>query len=127
MQGRPRLIGRLAWAGVAALAGLVAIGFAITAATVALAHAFGMAVAAAIMTAPPAALAGVGYYLARRPAHAAQDQGPRELLAVRLARELIRKQPLSAVALFGAIGFVAARRPDAAADIGRGIARLMTP
>ena len=127
MVGGRGFISRLAWAGVALLAALVAVGFAITAATVALAYAFGMPIAALIMIAPAAALAGVAYYQARRAPPHTDGEAPREQLAVSMARELIRKQPLSAVALFGAIGFVAARRPEAAAEVGRGIARLMTP
>ncbi len=116
---------RLAWAGVAMLAALVALGFAITAATLALAGALGVLAASAIMTGVLAALAALGVYLAWRAPQTAGEDRSNEPLAVRLARDLIRKQPLSAVALFGAIGFVAARRPSAAAEIGRGVARLM--
>jgi hypothetical protein len=119
------MMGRVASAGVATIAAIAALGFAVTAATLALANVFGMLVASAIMTALLAAIAATGVYLAWREPRSNGEEGSTEPIAMRLAREVIRKQPLSAIALFSAIGFAAARRPSAAADIGRGVARLM--
>jgi hypothetical protein len=122
------MIGRLAWAGVAAVAALATLGFAAAAATLVLAYFFGIMIAAAVMTAVLAALAALGAWLAVRVPHSDDEDGESgEHLAVRLGREMIRKQPLSAVALFGALGFVVAKRPSAAAEIGRGVAKLMLP
>jgi hypothetical protein len=120
------LRGRIAWAGVAAIAGLTALGLATTAAAVALTQRLGLPAAFAILATSFAAVAALGIYLAWRAPYADSDDGARDLVAVRLARDLVRKQPLSAMALFGVVGYMAARRPEAAADIGRGVARLMS-
>ena len=69
---------RLAWAGVAVIAALVATGFAITAATVALAGVVGTPAAVLMMVVPLSALAALGGYLAWRapPAAACTPQPP---------------------------------------------------
>jgi predicted lysophospholipase L1 biosynthesis ABC-type transport system permease subunit len=114
---------RLAWAGAAVAAALAAFGFAVTSATLALSHYLGFLAAISIMTAVLAACAAGGFWFAlRKPV---SEEGEREPLALALARDMIRRQPLSAVALFGALGFAVARRPRAAAEIGRGFAKLM--
>jgi hypothetical protein len=120
------MIKRFAWAGLAAFAVLAALGFAAAAATLALAQLFGVLIAASVMTLVLAGLAGTGAWLALRDPQG-KDVDQKELLAVRIAREVIRKQPMSAVALCGALGFAVARRPAAAADIGKGVAKLMLP
>ncbi len=114
---------RLAWAGVAIVAALVALGFAATAATLALTHYFGLLIAFSIMTGVLTVAAGAGFWLAVR--KRATDDGEQEPLIMSLARDMIRRQPLSAIALFGALGFAVAKRPQAAAELGRGVAKLV--
>jgi hypothetical protein len=117
------MIGRLAWASVAIAAALAALGLAATAATLLLADAFGMLVAAAVMSGVLAVLAALGFWAALR--HGRQGAHEPELLVVSIARDVIRRQPLSAVALFGALGFAIGKRPQVAAEIGRSLAKLM--
>ena len=118
------MIGRLIWASVAFIAALATFGFAISAVTLALVEAFGVvtavaSVAALLLTLTVLSVAFVLY------APWKDDEETDEIMAVRLARDVIRKQPLSAVALMGAVGFAAAKKPKEAADIGRGITRLL--
>lgn len=119
------MIDRLAWAAIAIVAAIAALGFAATTATLLLAQAFGVLIAASVMSAVLALLAGISFWAAMRHAHGRGKGAEGELLVVSLARDLIRKQPLSAVALLGALGFALGKRPQAAAEIGRSLAKLM--
>ncbi len=119
------MIDRLAWTGVALVAALVAVGFAATVATLLLAQAFGMLIAAAVMSAAFASIAGLAYWAAMRHVRHHGGGAEPELLVVSLARDVIKRQPLSAVALFGALGFALGKRPQAAAEIGRSLAKMM--
>lgn len=114
---------RLAWAGVAVLAALVAFGFAVTSATLALSHYLGLLAAVSIMTAALAAAAGGCLWFALR--KRVDDGGEEEPLLLSLAADMVRRQPLSAVALCGALGFAIAKKPKAAAVLGQGVAKLM--
>jgi hypothetical protein len=119
------MLGRLVGACVAALAALAALGFAVTSATLVLAQLLGAPAAMAVVT---LILASLGYgavlFALRTPSETGEN-GKRELLAVSLARNVVRSQPITAIALCGALGVAAARRPAAAAEIGRGVVRLM--
>ena len=118
------MLGRIAWAGVAFVAALVALGFAITAGTLALADAFGLLIAVAAMAGVLAVVAALSVVMMWRAPWRDEEEKDNPL-AVVFARDLIRAKPLSALALFVAVGFAAAKRPKDAVDLGRGVARLI--
>ena len=118
------ILDRVAWASVAVIAALASFSFLVAAGTIALASFIGVMWAIFVMGLALAGAAGGAIVLSLRAPDGEEKGSFEQRLFVRTAQDLIRAQPLSAIALCGAAGYAAARHPVAAAEIGRGAVKL---